>query len=494
MKTVNLPEIIEVITDDSSAFGDRHDTSTTVDDGGGRWVGPLAVAALVGLIGYGVATSSPTTQVPQAASATSTTVATNATTPPKSASDASVPTLGYFAADPPRGFTVEYANLQQLDHAPFTGYGYELWATPDSSATSGKWFSVFTYRGASTRTAANAYRVQAGPLSIAISHTAGGQAVTQFTEDGRIGVTIASIGWSDEDLVRLATSVQADERSIGFTDAWFDSDHDLIGTVQPWLAVQSVPAEQVAYVSSSDRGNSVVITVGRPLQPYEGGTTEARQVALRFLLDRNTPFTVDGYPAIAGTVVSPGGSSLATWVAGDHVITVSAAMPVSQLITIARTVHEVSSIEWEGMQFQAVNNQMGNPRYEESSAQQISSGTDPDARAWSISVATATSGADEQIIWSWASNGLRTTPDGTAQIHTVVDSDRTYVLADLPRSIAPAGVLQIKGDGLDVAVPFVDIDERSDRTFAGYAFREPGQYSIRVVGSDGEVRAIWPTP
>ena len=494
MKTANLPEIIEVITDDSGAFNDRHGTSTPSDNGGRRWVGPVAAATLVGLIGYGVATSSPTTQAPKAATATTATVATIATTSTKSTSDASLPTLGYYAADPPRGFSVQYANLQQLDHAPFTGYGYELWATPDSSATLGKWFSVFTYRGASTLTAADAYRVQAGSLSIAISHTAGGQAVTQFTEDGRIGVTIASFGWSDGDLVRLATSVQADEQSIAFTDDWFDSDHDLIGTVQPWLAVQSVPSEQVAYVSSSDQGNSVVITVGQPLQPYEGGTTEARQIALRFLLDHTTPFTVDGHPAIAGNVISQAGRALATWVAGDHVITVSAAMPVSRLIAIARTVHEVSSIEWGGMQFQAINNQANSPRYEESSARQISSGTDPDDRAWSVSVATATSGADEQIVWSWGGNRLRTTPDGTAQIHTMVDNDRTYVLADLPRSIAPAGALQITGDGLDVAVPFVDVDARSDRTFAAYAFREPGQYSIRVVGSDGEVRAIWPTP
>lgn len=491
MKTANSPEIIEVIPDDSGMFDDRTGTGTASDNGGRRWMGPVAAAALVGLIGYGVATSSPSTQ---ASKATSTTVATRATTPTKSTSDAAAPTVGYYAADPPRGYSVQYANLQPLDHAPFTGYAYELWATPGSSATSGQWFSVVTYRGSSTLAAHDAYRVQAGRLSIAISHTAARQAVTQFTEDGRLGVTITSFGWSDEDLVRLATSVQADERSIGFTDAWFDANHDLLSMVQPWLAVQSVPAERVAYVSSSDPDDGVVITVGRPLQPYEGGTAEARQIALRFLLDGATPFTVDGQPAIAGGIVSQAGRALATWVAGEHVITVSAAMPVSQLIAVARTVHEVPANEWDSMKFQAINSQMGNPRYDQSVALQISSGTDRDARPWSISVATATSGAQTQINWSWQSNGLWTTPNGAAQIHTVVDNDRTYVLADLPRSITPAGVLQINGGGLDVAVPFVDVDPRSDRTFAAYAFSEPGQYSIRVVGSDGAVRAIWPSP
>lgn len=89
---------------------------------------------------------------------------------------------------------------------------------------------------------------------------------------------------------------------------------------------------------------------------------------------------------------------------------------------------------------------------------------------------------------------MTTRPDDTPQVHTVVDNNRTYVLADLPRSIASAGVLQITGDGLDVTIPFVDIDPSSDRTFAAYAFGEPGRYTIEVLGSDGEVRAIWPSP
>jgi hypothetical protein len=335
--------------------------------------------------------------------------------------------------------------------------------------------------------------VQAGPLSIAISHTDGGQSVAQFTEDGRIGVTITSFGWSDDDLVRLATSIQADERSIGFTDAWFKPAHKLISTVQPWLAVQSVPAERVAYVSSSDPGSSVVITVGQRLRLTEGGSPEVRQVALRFLLDRNTPFTVDGHPAIAGSVVSESGRALATWIDDDdRVLTVSAPMPVSQLITIARTVHQVSSNEWDGMKFQAIQSQASNSRYEKSAAQQIAAGTAADSTPWTISVATGTFGGEKQISWSWSTNGLITTPNGTPQIHTVVDNGRTYVLADLPRSIAPSGLLLISEAGHDVTVPFGDIDPNSDRTFAGYVFSEPGPYNVKVVGPDGGVRAAWP--
>ncbi len=470
VKDETAPEIIEIIDDDTDAFGDRARSHTSNDVGGPRWVGPVAAAALVGLIGYGVATSSPTTATRRPATVTSTTVATKATMPTPSTSIVPAPTLAYYAADPPRGFSVQYANLQPLDHAPFTGYGYELWATPDSSAIAGKWFSIVTYRGASTLAAADAYRVQAGRLSVAIAHN-GGQSVTQFTADERLGVTITSFGWSDDDLVRLATSVLADERSIGFADAWFKADHDLISTVQPWLAVQSVPAEQVAYESPSDPGGNVVITVGRRLRPDEGGTTETRQIALRFLLDRGTPFTVDGHPAVAGAVVSQAGRALATWIADDHVFTVSATMAVSQLIGIARTVHEVSANEWDGMKFQAVNAQISTPRDDKSPVRQIWSDTGPGTRGSKISVATALSGGQKQILWSWGKNGMTTRPDDTPQVHTVVDNNRTYVLADLPRSIASAGVLQITGDGLDVTIPFVDIDPSSDRTFAGLRIR-----------------------
>jgi hypothetical protein len=66
------------------------------------------------------------------------------------------------------------------------------------------------------------------------------------------------------------------------------------------------------------------------------------------------------------------------------------------------------------------------------------------------------------------------------------------VLGDLPRTITPSCALQIIGAGFSIAVPFVEVDPGADRTFAAFAFGEPGQYTIRIVGSDGEVKAIWP--
>ena len=495
MKTERLPEIIQVIElidDDSDAFGDRQRTGTSNDTGGPRWIGPVAAAALASLIGYGVITSASTNGAPKTASITTTTVASTPTTRPDPASSV-VPAVAdaYYAADPPPGFTVQYANVQPLDHPPFQGYGYELWATPDASASSGRWFSVVTYSGASTLTAPDAYLLVAGPLSLAISHTASGHTITQFSENGRIGVTITSFGWTDDDLVRLATSIQADEHSVGFTDAWFQSDLALVSNVQPWLAVQSIPAEQISYMATSDPANNVVITVGHRLQLDEVGSADQRQIAMRFLLDPNVPFNVDGQQAVAGTIVGQGDRALATWISGDHVITVSANMPASQLINVARTVHQVSAREWDGMRFQAEHNQVSTSRYEHGSAHTLASGSDTNSE---VTVATAVVGGQRQISWSWGSNGLATTPTDVAQIHTMVDTDHTYVLADLPRNVSSSGFLNVVQNGHQFVMPFIDVDPSVDRTFAAFTVALPGPFTVEILGADGEVRAVWPKP
>jgi hypothetical protein len=498
MKTEGFPdateatEMIEIIDDDTDAFGPH--AGTIHDNGGRRWAGPLAAAALMTFIGYGVVTSASSSGVPAAATPTSTTLVTTTTAATPSTTAIPAQDVAYYAADLPREFTVQSADVQPLDHAPFEGYAYELWAVPDSSATSGSWFSVSTYRGGSSLVADDSYRLQAGRLSIAISHTAAGQTVTQYTQDARMGVTITSFGWSDADLVRLATSIQADEHSISFTDAWFKPTHKLQNTVQPWLAVQSVPAEQVDYVSGSDPSRNVIITVGRLLQPSEGGAPGPRKMALRYMLDRNTPFTVDGHAAVAGAVVSQPGRALATWIADDQVITVSGMLPVSDLIVIARTVHRVSPQEWEGMTFQASNSRANVARYERSSTYYVGAGLDSASAVWDITVATATAGGQKQISWMWMGNGFTTYPTGTAQIHSVVADGRTYVLADLPRSVASSGSLIISGAGLDTTVPFGDVSSALDRTFAGYAFSEAVRYTATIIGSDGAVLATWPSP
>ncbi|MEY2443544.1 MAG: hypothetical protein QOE00_124 [Ilumatobacteraceae bacterium] len=491
---IEAAEIIEIIDDENDAFGDRPRAGTLHDLGGPRWVGPVAAAALIGFTGFGVVTSASSSGVPTAAVAASTTLAPTSTGVAPSSAPVPAQDVAFYAADPPRDFTVQHADLEPLDPSPVEGYAYELWALPDSSATTGSWFSVTTYPATSSLIAADAYRLQVGRLSIAISHTAAGQTVAQYLQDDRMGVTITSLGWSDSDLVRLATSIQADEHSISFTDAWFKPTHKLQNTVQPWLAVQSIPAEHVDYVSGSDPDEKVVITVGRLLPPGEGGAPGPRQVALRYLLDHSTPFTVDGRAAVAGSVVSQPGRSLATWIADDQVISVSGTLPVAELIAVARTVHQVSPQEWEGMKLQATKNHADPAGDERGASHYVAAGHDSASAAWDLSVAAATSDGQRQISWTWIGNGFTTYPTETAQIHSVVADGRTYVLADVPRSVVTSATLAISGAGFDMTVPFGFVGSELDRTVAGYAFSETGPFTATILGPDGSVLATWPSP
>jgi hypothetical protein len=193
-------------------------------------------------------------------------------------------------------------------------------------------------------------------------------------------------------------------------------------------------------------------------------------------------------------VVGEDDRALATWISGDHVITVSASMPLTQLIDVARTVHQVSAREWDGMRFQAEHNQASTTRYEHSAAHTLATGPDsssPDSSSH-VAVATAVVGGQRQISWSWGGNGLATAPTDRAQIHTMVATNSTYVLADLPRNVSPSGFLNVVQNGHQFVMPFIDFDPTVDRTFAAFTVALPGPFTVEILGADGMIKAVWP--
>ena len=495
MKTddsLEMIDIIEIIDDDSDAFGDRRRVATVHDTGGQRWVGPVAAAAFVGLIGYGIATSTSGPSKTARITSSSTSISSPTTAPPQSTLPAQL-SRPYYAVDPPRGFTVQFAESQQFGNDSGLA-DYQLWATPGASATTGSWFSVTTYPGAPAVFAPDSYREQAGDLSIAISHAAGGHALVQFTTERDVGVTIASFGWSDDSLLRLAASLRTDSLSPAFKDDWFTSDHQMISSVPPRLAIRGLPVEQIVYGSSDDLGGPLVVTVAQPLPRAAGGDADNREIALRFLLDDTTQFTVDDHSAVAGTVIDEGDYSIATWIADGYIVTVGAALPVSQLIAIAGTVHQISAPEWAGVSFQAAGNKSSRFASDETALLPVSYGIDASSEAWTIEASTTTVGDQRQINWSWGAQNDSTTPREVAQINTLVEDKRTYVLADLPRAVAVGAQLHVLREGLDpLIIPFNDLDPGMDRTFAAYAFSEPVQYTAQIVGPDGAVLAVWPS-
>jgi hypothetical protein len=494
-----FPAIVEIIDDDTNVFGDRASNTRITDGGGPRWIAPVAAAALVALMGYSVVTSSSSSGVPKVAPPT-----TNflfATTVPATKTTVAPPPVPYYAAEPPRQFSVGYADFQKLDQSYYGNDKYQLWATDGSSASSGSWFSIDSNRAARELLyATDAYRVQSGDQSIAISHTPTGQAIAHFNAHQTTAVTVTAFGWSDEDLVRLAQSITVDGDTVGLSDPSLTTGYQMISSVQPLLALQGIPLEQITYDSTDDVAGGINVTVSPRLASGAGGSTLDREIAQKYFLDQPTTFDVDGHVAIVGSVIAAQDFAVATWIAGDHIVTLTSAMPVQQLMSIAQTVHQVSLDVWNGMKFQATkhnaDNNFGN--VDLSTPAPVSSGTDGDSQDWTIQVALAKYPHEQQVMWGWDGKvgpGIVSRADDTAKIHTVVDNQRTYVLADLPRAIAATAQLLITRAGLDpVAVSFADTDPSFDRTFAAYAFSEPAQYTAQIVGPDGTVLATWPSP
>ncbi|HEY4608838.1 MAG TPA: hypothetical protein VIH06_06530, partial [Ilumatobacteraceae bacterium] len=468
------------------------------DAGGPRWIGPVAAAALVAIFGYGVATSA-SSGAPQVAPAASTAVPHPTTTIPVPTTTIAPKLVPYYAASPPREYTVSYAAVNTPTPG-FQGNGtYELWATDQANANSGAWFSIETQPGGSPLFAVDAYRVQTDDGPIAISHSSSGQSILNFrTSNGTAGVTMTAGGITDERLVQLARSITVDSGEIHLNDdSVFPSFRRITG-VHPLVALLGTPAEQVLYQSSRDPGKSINVSAGPRLPSSQGGGTLDRQIAIRFFLEHPTPFSVDGHVAAAGSIVGNPTFALATWIAGDHIVTVSGSTTVPELIAIARTVHAVSDNEWSGMQLQAdLHTADNNNRFGGFQTQpvDVSFGTDGNGNDWVVRVSMLTYGKEQRIQWQGNddASAYESPAADTAKINTVVNNNRTYVFADLPRLVAPTAKLHVVRDGLDpVVVPFMDVDARFDHTFAAYAFSEPTKYTAQIIAEDGSVLADWP--
>ena len=494
-----FPEMIEILDDDIDPFSDRATNTTVVDVGGRRWVGPAAAAALIAVFTYGVVTSASSTEIPKAAPVSSKPFVPRTTQPVPTPTTVAAPLVPYYAADPPREFTVQSANYFDRKRNPTRTTGhYQLWATRDASGTSGSWFSIYSAQvGGDSLLALDAYRVQSGDQAMAISRTSTGQSVVQFFVNRSVSITLTAFGWSDPDLVRLAQSVIADDGDVSLADPTLIDGYAQISSVQPWVAVQGTPAEQIFYASSTRPDTGIGVSVAPRPPTNAGGATLDRQIALRFLLDNETQFDVDGHLAVAGVTTDQVHLSIASWIAGDHIVTVSAAMPVPDLISIARTVHEVSSEDWNGMQFQAARYNSDNNfgKYQETKPLPVSFGTDAAGQPWAIRASIATFPKHREVNWHLDDNTVGSGIDGAPKISTVVDNRRTYVVADLPRAVASTANLQVTLDGLDpVTVPFSNADPNLDHAFAAYVFSEPVFYTAQIVGPDGAVLATWPSP
>ena len=311
------------------------------------------------------------------------------------------------------------------------------------------------------------------------------------TEAG--SVTITALGLSDDDLVHLAQSVRIGRATMSITDGDLIAGYEMISSLPPARVIVGTPVETVSYRSTKDVSRSFDLQIAPRNSPNLGGSDVARQTALRFAVDEPTSFDVDGNAALAGVVSGSTDIGVATWIDGDHIVTLSGSMTVDELIDLAGTVHEVSANAWFDMQSHTTNNAAVFPDAQQQ-VLHVSFGTDGDGQPWVIDATVLQFPTEQQIQWQWASaSGFGALQPDTAQIHTVVEGGRTYVLADLPRTVAATAQLEIDRAGLDpVIVPFNDVSPDLDRTLAAYAFSEAAPFTARIVLPDGTVVASWP--
>jgi hypothetical protein len=391
------PEIIEILDDDTDAFGDRAPSHTMHDSGGPRWIAPVAATALIGLIGWGVATSASGNE-PRVTPVTSTTAVTTTTTRPPPTTIASPP-VPYYAVDAPPDYAIAFAEMQTIGSGDISFGDYQLWAEPGASADTGKWFSIEPWFTGPGNTTLNAHRVDVDGIPITVSHIEA-LAIATVEHSDQTAVRITAAGWTDDQLIQFAATVKSRGFNIDPIDVSITAGYELVNSVPPWIALQGAAEEQIFYQSQDNAfGGGLNLTVSAQQPKDAAGTPVDRQLALRFLLGHRTPFEVNGHSAIAGQVIGDNTSAIATWTDNGNIVTLYVSGTVPEAIALARTVHQVSATEWADMQQQAREGDGGfdEPAYASSPEYPISFGTDIAANAWDVRVSMATFGETRQV-------------------------------------------------------------------------------------------------
>ena len=477
MNIESPPELVEMIDDDWDVFGDHSFNRSSHDTDGPRWVGPVAVIALIAMVGYGVASSS---------------IGSTPTPAP------TIPGLiksQYYVADPPSGFEMYLAEGRDDGGAASdlsAGGPAQLWATGDASATAGSWFLVST--GSHHATGENSYRMIVDGIEVVIEHDPPtGQSRLSFTKDGH-ALEITALGWLDRQLVRLVRSVSIDDTEIRFSDSFFATDHRHILDSDPAAAMFGLPVARVGYTTGlpATLAQSFTITVG-------GDNIADRSKMLKFALSNATSFTVGGLTAIVGQSAADPKVSIAQWQEGERLITLQGNVGAKQLAAIAGTVHQSSK--------HSVHKQLDSGAVRKVAALQvqpntIASGMLGDGWPWTIQVSTRNpSNASDGYLWWIGQPGDSTQPTetrislptGKPTIETIVEHGRTYVLAKVPLSMTGAQ-LHVSPNGLPSTVaPLLMIDRRLADNFTATVFSEPVPFTARIVDSGGATVASWPT-
>jgi hypothetical protein len=119
---------------------------------------------------------------------------------------------------------------------------------------------------------------------------------------------------------------------------------------------------------------------------------------------------------------------------------------------------------------------------------------------WDVRVSANPAEPTDPYVWWIAQPSTTGTPTESRlslseapSIETLVEHDRTYVLAKVPRSMAGAN-LHVNITGFpSTQLLMIDVDPRLDAEFAAYAFSEAVPFTAQIVDASGQTVASWPT-
>ena len=482
MRTGPLPDLVEMIDDDVDLFGDRARVAPLKKPRGRapRWVGPVAAAALLAVVGYNVVSS--------AASAT-----------PKTKRDPNTVEPEYFVADAPAGFGLYLAEDRGTPSGTGTAADFadsdpaQLWGTVDATATTGSWFVIS--QGTHHATGRNSYRTIVDGFEVVIEHDPpSGQSRVSFTKDGQ-PLEITSFGWVDRQLMRLVRSVSVASSVIQFSNPFFTTDHRQLLDADPATALFGQPVSRVGYSKAvpPTLAEHFTITVAADRHPTD------RATVTKFALTGVSTLQLGDRSAIVGRSSADPTMSVVQWDDGKRLITVEGNVDPDRLSAIATTIHQGSA--------SAVQEQLGSapaiPALQ-AAPDTIASGMLGDGWAWAIQVSVAPSAGNtaEGYLWWIAQPSDSIRPSeirpslaaGNPTIETMVEHGRTYVLAKVPRSMTGA-VLRINPTGLGTtASPLFDVDAKFADEFTAAVFDEPVPFTAQIVDRDGTTVAFWPPP
>jgi hypothetical protein len=448
--------LIEVLPADDAAWGPMAEATEAPDTEAARPTRPtviiagLVVAALIGVTLVVVSAGSDETASPT----TTTEPATTDPAQPLVPKDEAVGASPYFVIDDPslRSYSADVVTPRSADA--------RFWILSSGTARA-PWLSLQLEPGGSRPYVfANASR------RVVAGHELITSLEPPFATDIMVGagdgprVRVHGVGIPASDLSALARSITATADEVFFDDTITSRLGLAVTANARWSADLVYGAVETQMSALTAEGSLVVLRVAP-------GSADTRPATLAFLAEG--PVTDDeGYTSARFTAT---GESIVIWSAGGHLLSLVAAVPVADLVAIARTVRRVPAGEWQQLLYGL------HPDYRIGDFATLATGAvareATGDQPWQAGVQLAERDGQTLYLWWWTaaddvdSSASRLVDADLAaepRVDTVVVEGTTYVFVSVPID-DPAQVARVRAaDGSETVVPLT-------QPFAGVAVR-----------------------